>query len=102
MRVGLRTRSGNDVILARGDEQAVVPLIAIMPVDTAGAGDRFRAGVLYGLATGRRLATCGRMACLAASGVISHFGARSTTDYMAAFRLHRLICQPHSPAPPAV
>ena len=48
------TRSGHDVIVVRGDEQAVVPVRRVVPVDATGAGDQFAAGFLYGLATGHR------------------------------------------------
>ncbi|HEY5170428.1 MAG TPA: PfkB family carbohydrate kinase, partial [Acidimicrobiia bacterium] len=45
-------------------------------VDTTGAGDLYAAGFLYGLTHGHPLATCGRLASLAAAEVISHLGAR--------------------------
>ena len=85
------TRSGHDVIVMRGDEQAIVPVKRIVPVDATGAGDQFAAGFLYGLATGQGLATCGRMGCVAAAEVISHFGARPETDLKALFRKNGLI-----------
>ncbi|MHC9236080.1 adenosine kinase [Pseudooceanicola sp. 502str34] len=80
------TRSGHDVLLARGDEEVVVPVTPITPVDTTGAGDQFAAGFLYGLATGASLETAGRMGCIAAAEVISHYGARPETDVMALFK----------------
>ncbi|HMS94641.1 MAG TPA: adenosine kinase [Tabrizicola sp.] len=85
------TRSGHDVIIVRGDEQAVVPVKRVVPVDATGAGDQFAAGFLYGLATGQSLATAGRMGCLAAAEVISHFGARPETDMKEMFRKEGLI-----------
>jgi sugar/nucleoside kinase (ribokinase family) len=85
------TRSGQDVILVRGEEEAVVPVRRIVPVDATGAGDQFAAGFLYGLATGQPLATSGRMGCVAAAEVISHFGARPETDLKALFRRDGLI-----------
>jgi sugar/nucleoside kinase (ribokinase family) len=85
------TRSGHDVIVVRGDEQAIVPVRRIVPVDATGAGDQFAAGFLYGLATGQSLANCGRMGCIAAAEVISHFGARPETDLKALFRKEGLI-----------
>jgi sugar/nucleoside kinase (ribokinase family) len=45
-------------------------------VDTTGAGDAYAAGVLYGMTSGRDLATAGRIASIAAAEVISHFGPR--------------------------
>ena len=85
------TRSGHDVIVVRGEEQAVVPVRRVVPVDATGAGDQFAAGFLYGLATGQSLAISGRMGCVAAAEVISHFGARPETDLKALFRKEDLI-----------
>ncbi|SPH16657.1 5-dehydro-2-deoxygluconokinase [Defluviimonas aquaemixtae] len=85
------TRSGADVIILRGGERADVPVHRVVPVDATGAGDQFAAGFLYGLATGQTLATAGRMGCVAAAEVISHFGARPDTDVKALFRAHGLI-----------
>lgn len=85
------TRSGQDVIVVRGEEQAVVPVRRVVPVDATGAGDQFAAGFLYGLATGQSLAVCGRMGCVAAAEVISHFGARPEADLKALFRAEGLI-----------
>ena len=85
------TRSGHDVIVQRGDEQAVVPVTRVVPVDATGAGDQFAAGFLYGLATGQTLAISGRMGCVAAAEVISHFGARPETDLKALFHKENLI-----------
>lgn len=85
------TRSGQDVILRRGAEKAVVPVKRIVPVDATGAGDQFAAGFIYGMATGQDLATSGRMGCVAAAEVISHFGARPEADLKALFRREGLI-----------
>lgn len=85
------TRSGHEVIVVRGDEEAVVPVHRIVPVDATGAGDQFAAGFLYGIATGQSLANCGRMGCVAAAEVISHYGARPETDLKALFRKELLI-----------
>jgi sugar/nucleoside kinase (ribokinase family) len=85
------TRSGHDVIVVRGEEEAVVPVRRVVPVDATGAGDQFAAGFLCGMATGQGLATCGRMGCVAAAEVISHFGARPETDLKALFRKEGLI-----------
>lgn len=85
------TRSGHDVIVVRGEEQAVVPVRRVVPVDATGAGDQFAAGFLYGLATGQSLPIAGRMGCVAAAEVISHFGARPETDLKALFRKEGLV-----------
>ena len=85
------TRSGQDVVIVRSDEQAVVPVRRVVPVDATGAGDQFAAGFLYGYATGQSLAVAGRMGCVAAAEVISHFGARPETDLKQLFRKEGLI-----------
>jgi sugar/nucleoside kinase (ribokinase family) len=85
------TRSGHDVVLVQGDEEAVVPVREIVPVDATGAGDQFATGFLYGFATGQSLETAGRMGCVAAAEVISHFGARPETDMKALFRKEGLL-----------
>lgn len=85
------TRSGDEVILVRGDETVTVPVHRVVPVDATGAGDQFAAGFLYGLATSKPLAVAGRMGCVAAAEVISHFGARPETDLQALFRKEGLI-----------
>ncbi len=85
------TRSGDEVIVLRGDEKVVVPVHRLIPVDATGAGDLFAAGFLYGIATGQSLVTCGRMGCVAAAEVISHYGARPEADLKALFRKEGLI-----------
>lgn len=85
------TRSGHDVVLVRGEEEVVVPVTAITPVDATGAGDQFAAGFLYGYATGAPLDVAGRMGCVAAAEVICHFGARPEADLKDLFRQQGLI-----------
>lgn len=85
------TRSGDEVIVIRGDDRVHVPVKRVMPVDATGAGDLFAAGFLYGLSTGRSLETSGRMGCVAAAEVISHFGARPEANLMDLFAQEGLI-----------
>lgn len=85
------TRSGHDVVLVRGEEQVVVPVNRVVPVDATGAGDQFAAGFIYGLATGAPLEVAGRMGCVAAAEVIGHFGARPEVEVMALFRKAGLV-----------
>lgn len=46
-------------------------------VDSTGAGDAYAAGFLYGLTQGRTLGTCALIGNIAASEIISHYGARA-------------------------
>ncbi len=85
------TRSGHDVLLVRGDETVAVPVNAVTPVDATGAGDQFAAGFLYGYAKGVPLDAAGRMGCVAAAEVISHYGARPEADLMTLFKDAGLI-----------
>jgi len=80
------TRSGEDVVLVQGSETVSVPVNEIVPVDATGAGDQFAAGFLFGFATGQSLEISGRMGCVAAAEVISHFGARPETDLKVLFK----------------
>ena len=85
------TQSGDDVLVLSGGERASVPVNKIIPVDATGAGDQFAAGFLYGVATGQSLDVSGRMGCVAAAEVISHYGARPETDLKELFRKAGLI-----------
>ena len=45
-------------------------------IDTTGAGDLYAAGFLNGFVANKDLKTCGKMGSIAASEIISHYGAR--------------------------
>ncbi|MCC5961741.1 MAG: adenosine kinase [Rhodobacteraceae bacterium] len=79
------TRSGDPVTIVAQGQQVQVPVTRVTPVDATGAGDQFAAGFLFGLATGRDVATAGQMGVLAAAEVIGHIGARPKTDLRARF-----------------
>ena len=85
------TRSGDPVWIIKGGERVETPVATVTPIDATGAGDQFAAGFLYGLATGRDMATAGRMGVMAAAEVIGHIGARPKSDLLAAFRHAGLI-----------
>jgi fructokinase len=77
------TRSEHGSVLATPEEEQVVQAVPTRVVDTTGAGDAYAAGVLAALTQGLPLAECGRWGAVAASEVISHFGARPQADLKA-------------------
>ena len=85
------TRSDKSVVLITKDEEVIVPVTPVTPVDATGAGDQFAAGFLYGYATGASLETAGKMGCICATEVISHYGARPHVDVTALFRQAGLL-----------
>jgi sugar/nucleoside kinase (ribokinase family) len=74
-----RSEKGS-VILSEGKSIAIPAAPVAEVVDTTGAGDLFAAGFLFGVATGKDLATAGKLGSLAAAEVISHVGARPQTN----------------------
>ena len=71
-----QSERGSLLIPREGDH---VPVDAVKPdalEDTTGAGDAYAGGLLLGLARGYDLDRAGALGALAASEVISHFGAR--------------------------
>ena len=85
------TLGARGVIIRAGEQVVRVAVTPVDPVDTTGAGDQFAAGFLFGLATGRDLETAGRMGCIAAGEVISHFGARPARPIADLYREAGLI-----------
>ena len=85
------TRSGHDVVITEGEDSISVPVSPIAPLDTTGAGDQFAAGFLFGMASGAPLEVAGRMGCIAAGEVITHYGARPQADVKALFAAEGLI-----------
>ncbi len=72
------TRSAKGAIVVSHDGLTEVPAAPVngTVIDTTGAGDQFAAGALFGLARNMPLAECARLGTIAASEVISHYGAR--------------------------
>ncbi len=71
------TRGAQGSVIIRGSERIAVAAEPIAKmVDATGAGDLYAAGFLFGHARGASLATCGRLASIAAAEVISHIGPR--------------------------
>jgi sugar/nucleoside kinase (ribokinase family) len=80
------TRGAAGSVVVAGDEiveVAAEPVARV--VDTTGAGDLFASGFLYGLTHGRDPLGCAKIGSIAASEVVSHFGARPLA------KLERLI-----------
>ena len=76
-KIAALTRSAAGSVIVAGDEVHVVEAAQVDEVvDTTGAGDLYAAGFLYGLTTGKDMATCARLGSLAAGEIISHIGAR--------------------------
>jgi len=64
-------------LIVKNNEVIEVPATYIdKVVDTTGAGDLYASGFLYGLCKNKELSTCGHMASVAATEIISHYGAR--------------------------
>jgi sugar/nucleoside kinase (ribokinase family) len=71
------TRGAKGSTVVKDDERVDVEARPVdKVVDVTGAGDLYAAGFLHGLTHGMDLATCARLASLAASEIISHLGAR--------------------------
>ena len=85
------TRSGDGVSVMEGTRRTDVPVERLVPVDTTGAGDQFAAGFLFGMATGRDMATCARIGTLCAAEVIGHVGPRPKADMRDILRARGLI-----------
>jgi sugar/nucleoside kinase (ribokinase family) len=79
--IAVLTRSERGSVILSGDEVHIVDAEPVAEVvDTTGAGDAYAGGFLHALGRGRDLASCGRIASIAAAEVISHFGARPETQ----------------------
>lgn len=70
------SEKGSILIPRDGDIVRVDSVTPSRLIDTTGAGDAYAAGLLFGLARGFDLKRAGSLGSLAASEVISHFGAR--------------------------
>lgn len=71
------TRDSRGSVVVHGREKIFVEAEKIEDVvDSTGAGDLYASGFLYGLVKGRSLGTCAIIGSIAASEIISHYGAR--------------------------
>lgn len=71
-----RSEKGSVLIPREGEAVEIKAFSPSALEDTTGAGDAYAAGLLFGLARNFDLARAGALGSLAASEVISHFGAR--------------------------
>ena len=78
--VALTRGAQGSVVAGRGEVHFVNAAPVSRVMDTTGAGDLYAAGFLYGFTHDFDLARCGRLGALAASEIISHFGARPEID----------------------
>jgi sugar/nucleoside kinase (ribokinase family) len=77
VKVCVLTRGAHGSVVVSGDDVHVIGAHDVPTlIDTTGAGDLYASGFLYGYTAGYDLATCGRLASLAAAEVIGHLGAR--------------------------
>ena len=76
MTVAITRAANGSVIVKQNSVIEINPIQVDKVVDTTGAGDLYAAGLLYGLAKEKDLSTCGHYASVAATEIISHYGAR--------------------------
>lgn len=71
------TRNAKGSVVINGRTKTFVEAEKVTDVvDSTGAGDLYAAGFLYGITQGRSLGTCAIIGSIAASEIISHYGAR--------------------------
>ncbi|MEM8988697.1 MAG: adenosine kinase [Pseudomonadota bacterium] len=75
-----RSEKGSVILTGEGETVRIDAVAPRQLVDTTGAGDQYAGGFLAGYAAGRPLAHFGALGALAASEVISHYGARPETS----------------------
>ena len=70
------TLGSQGAMLFDGEELIKIPPCKVNAVDTNGAGDMFAGAFLFAITHGRSFEDAGHLACLAASKVVTQFGAR--------------------------
>lgn len=70
------TLGAEGALLWDGQQQLRIDSPAVTAIDANGAGDMFAGAFLYGINRGMNFAEAGRLACAAASQVVSQYGPR--------------------------
>jgi sugar/nucleoside kinase (ribokinase family) len=78
--------AGGSVVVAGETTTRVEAEPVARVVDTTGAGDLYASGFLFGLTSGRDIATSARIGGIAAAAVLGRFGARPDTSLAVAVR----------------
>ncbi|PSF34491.1 adenosine kinase [Aphanothece hegewaldii CCALA 016] len=76
------TRGANGSIIFDGENLLEIAPVPVQAVDTVGAGDMYAGAFLYGITHGMSDRAAGNLASLAASRIVSRFGARLATEEM--------------------
>ena len=79
VKIAAITRDSRGSVVVNGRVKIFVEAEPVKPetvVDSTGAGDLYAAGFLFGLVNKRSLGTCAMIGSIAASEIISHYGAR--------------------------
>lgn len=79
VKIAAITRDSRGSVVVNGRVKIFVEAEPVKPetvVDSTGAGDLYAAGFLFGLVNKRSLGTCAMIGGIAASEIISHYGAR--------------------------
>jgi sugar/nucleoside kinase (ribokinase family) len=76
------TRGANGSLIFDGEKLFEIAPVPVQAVDTVGAGDMYAGAFLYGITHGMSYTEAGNLASLAASRIVSRFGARLATEEM--------------------
>lgn len=76
------TRGANGSLIFDGENLLEIASVPVKAVDSVGAGDMYAGAFLYGITHGKSHTDAGNLASLAASRIVSRFGARLSTKEM--------------------
>jgi sugar/nucleoside kinase (ribokinase family) len=75
----VKTGSSGSLVKS-GQDQYIIGVIDVTPIDTTGAGDLYAAGFLYGLSKGNPLPECGELGAMLAGNVIEFMGSKMSAE----------------------